>query len=219
VLIVQEPGEHDQQWKAHECDQRLPDIDAIRSDEQENHHQPHVREDRECRCADVHVEAFDLISGSASALVTAAADLPPTFLPPASVGGTATTQTPVIINRLYAADPTIVDGPSSPEKKSLPTISMMLSKISGAEEPSAISVRFATVAFQILHTTRQQQVCVAPCGPPPLTFTGTVAPVFVIVTVSCDVTTSMAAMKVSAMIPTPKKAHSNPSKYRIARSV
>ena len=42
----------------------------------------------------------------------------------------------------------MVPGPSAPVSNLLKTISMILRKISGIEEPIAISVRFATVAFQ-----------------------------------------------------------------------
>ena len=55
--------------------------------------------------------------------------------------------TATIMSKLKAAEPTMVDGPRSPEKKPLPTISMTDNKISGADEPSAMSVRFATVGF------------------------------------------------------------------------
>lgn len=52
-----------------------------------------------------------------------------------SVDGTAQTQIAIIMNRLKAAEPTIVLGPKSPASKPLPTTSIIDNKISGAEEP------------------------------------------------------------------------------------
>ena len=92
-------------------------------------------------------------------------------------------------NRLKAALPTIVDGPRSPVKKSLLRISITDKRISGAELPRAINVKFATVAFQTLYV---------------MSVPGT--------RFSFDVMVSMAAMKMSAMIDTPRKNHKRPSK-------
>jgi hypothetical protein len=55
-----------------------------------------------------------------------------------------------INSRLNAADPTIVDGPSSPAGfPRLLTVSSTESNISGADDPRAIRVKFATVAFHL----------------------------------------------------------------------
>lgn len=54
-----------------------------------------------------------------------------------------------IINRLKAAEPTIVDGPNGDGVASMSfTVPMTLRRISGADDPRAIRVRFATVGFQ-----------------------------------------------------------------------
>lgn len=63
---------------------------------------------------------------------------------------TAGMHTADINKRLKAAEPTMVDGPSSPAgSPRVPTVSRTESKISGADDPKAISVRFATVAFHL----------------------------------------------------------------------
>jgi len=57
-------------------------------------------------------------------------------------------ETPEISSKLKAADPTIVEGPSSPGVvPSYWTVSITLSMISGALEPSAMRVKLATVGF------------------------------------------------------------------------
>ena len=54
-----------------------------------------------------------------------------------------------MIRKLKAAEPTIVEGPSSPGfEPRVYTVSTTLRRISGALDPRAISVRFATVGFQ-----------------------------------------------------------------------
>ena len=93
--------------------------------------------------------------------------------------------------RLKAADPTIVDGPSFDGLASRSeTVPMTESKISGAEEPRAMSVRLATVAFQI----------------------GTSIKTLVFLSLSqssmalvCAVIDSIASMKMSEMMAIPKK--------------
>ena len=57
--------------------------------------------------------------------------------------------TALITRRLKAAEPTMVEGPSSPGvSSSKVTVSMTESKISGALEPRAMRVKFAMVGFQ-----------------------------------------------------------------------
>ena len=61
--------------------------------------------------------------------------------------GTLIMQMAVISRRLNAADPTIVPGPNSPDSKLRLITSMQANNISGADVPSAINVRLATVSF------------------------------------------------------------------------
>ena len=66
-------------------------------------------------------------------------------------------ETPEMTRKLKAAEPTMVEAPSLPGAwPSVETVSIILSKISGALEPRAISVRFAIVGFQteIFFSTR-----------------------------------------------------------------
>lgn len=56
-----------------------------------------------------------------------------------------------MIKKLKAAEPTIVEGPSSPGvDPSVYAVSMTLRRISGALDPRAMRVRLATVGFQTL---------------------------------------------------------------------
>ncbi len=57
-------------------------------------------------------------------------------------------ETALITNRLNEAEPTIVEGPSSPGMSpSIEIVSMQDKRISGALEPSAIKLRLAMVGF------------------------------------------------------------------------
>ena len=90
----------------------------------------------------------------------------------------------------------MVDGPSSPgARPSVSAASSTASMISGAEEPSAMSVRLATVGFQ----TSTLMVRSLPSRPGRRT------------TFSADVICSIASMKMSEMMATPKKHHASAS--------
>ena len=114
-------------------------------------------------------------------------------------------QTALINKRLNAAEPTIVDGPSSPAfSPSVPTVSSTDSKISGADDPRAIKERFAIVAFQT-GTSTQYILSVF------LSYTS-LRYVF-------DVIVSIASMKMSAMIAIPRNRYIRKKKYTPAKKL
>mmetsp|Transcript_3010 Transcript_3010/g.8917 ORF Transcript_3010/g.8917 Transcript_3010/m.8917 type:complete len:214 (+) Transcript_3010:2375-3016(+) len=112
--------------------------------------------------------------------------------------GMANMHTAMMTKRLKAAEPTIVDGPSTPMWKSFLRASTVESRISGAEDPSASNVRLATVPFQ--------------------TATVTVRPVCF----SCTrrfllVMTSMEPTNLSATMLTPRKRYTIAAMYSTTR--
>mmetsp|Transcript_20021 Transcript_20021/g.46609 ORF Transcript_20021/g.46609 Transcript_20021/m.46609 type:complete len:288 (-) Transcript_20021:917-1780(-) len=113
-----------------------------------------------------------------------------------SGAGIAEMQTALITRRLNAAEPTIVNGPSSGAKNLLPINSMMESMISGADEPSAMSVRLATVEFQTFFRIL--------CLTPPCTQTQTF--------LSAAVISSIAPMNWSHTIAMPMKHQAMPTR-------
>mmetsp|Transcript_5229 Transcript_5229/g.13440 ORF Transcript_5229/g.13440 Transcript_5229/m.13440 type:complete len:257 (+) Transcript_5229:713-1483(+) len=114
----------------------------------------------------------------------------------------AETQTALIISRLNAALPTMVDGPSVPAKKPSMHSSVADSRISGADEPSAINERFAMVPFQVLMWNFRRAPLWTSCQ----------------MVFSELVISSMAAMNWSQTIPTPMKTQRRPRKYSTERS-
>ena len=112
--------------------------------------------------------------------------------------GVRALQTAVMTMRLKAAEPTMVDGPSSPALNPPVSTSMTFKRISGAEEPRAMRVRLATVAFHTRTCTRT--------GLPSLS-----TPLFFVY--SLDVTTSIAVINTSAPKPTPIKMSAQTSTH------
>merc|ERR1719369_669648 len=109
-----------------------------------------------------------------------------------SSSGMTYMQRPMIMNKLKAAEPTIVPGPKSPALKLFAQISITDSIISGAEEPKAMRVRLATVSFQTLTTMT--------CDFPVLgSLTET--------SFSCAVIISMDSMNLSETMATPMKRY------------
>jgi len=117
---------------------------------------------------------------------------------------TASTERPLITRRLKAAEPTMVDGPSSPgQSPKVLTVSRTASKISGALDPKAMRDKLATVAFQT------KKVLVETTIP----FLSLISTVLVY-----DVIFSIPAMNISAMIEIPKNSQHNVMKYATART-
>mmetsp|Transcript_18923 Transcript_18923/g.66844 ORF Transcript_18923/g.66844 Transcript_18923/m.66844 type:complete len:222 (-) Transcript_18923:396-1061(-) len=121
-----------------------------------------------------------------------------------SPAGRPTTQIEMMTMRLNEAEPTIVDGPSSSGVvSSVCAVPMTASSTSGADEPSAMSDRFAMVGCHTLMVT----VSLVPV----VGFTRSTL-------LSLLVMTSMPAMKTSAMMATPRKQYMRPNRYRKMRT-
>jgi len=111
-------------------------------------------------------------------------------------------ETPLITNKLNAPDPTMLLGPSSPASPPrFLRASITESKISGADEPSAIKVKLAMVGFQT-GTCKVKTF-------PSLSYTCT--------SLVDDVMISIASMKMSAITEIPRKSHNRKMRYKIPR--
>mmetsp|Transcript_53584 Transcript_53584/g.139607 ORF Transcript_53584/g.139607 Transcript_53584/m.139607 type:complete len:208 (+) Transcript_53584:1487-2110(+) len=123
-----------------------------------------------------------------------------------SPSGMAEIQTAIMTKRLNAALPTMVEGPRAPLLILFGANSITLSKISGALEPKAIRVRFATVSFQTFTVFRRGPLFVAwslsGLGVVPLPSHGR-SPSATGTCFFAEVIFSIAPMKTSDMIPTP----------------
>eukprot|EP00659_Diplonema_papillatum_P010281 gene10280-biopygen10285 len=118
--------------------------------------------------------------------------------------GSSTTHmhTPLMHSKLKAAEPTIVDAPSSPGTESSElTVSMIESRISGALLPRARSVRLATVSFQTVTVI----VTVSPVASSRRT------------TSLAEVIFSIADMKMSEIMAMPKNTYISAPPYNTPR--
>mmetsp|Transcript_31737 Transcript_31737/g.80172 ORF Transcript_31737/g.80172 Transcript_31737/m.80172 type:complete len:206 (+) Transcript_31737:1561-2178(+) len=131
--------------------------------------------------------------------ITVIANTPTSLIRRTSELGMVKMQRPTITKRLNAADPRMVEGPRSPAKKPFLNTSTMESMISGAEEPSAMSVKLAIVGFHIVTVTNF-----------PLSFTLTRSFLLLII--------SIADMNLSATMFTPKKRYNMAMPYKTART-
>lgn len=106
--------------------------------------------------------------------------------------------------RLNAAEPTIVDGPSSPGSfPKFVTVSITERRISGADDPNAISVRLAIVGFH----TETFIVCSTPSMSVYLT------------ALVCEVMTSIESINMSETRAIPKNRYTKPAKYAIISTI
>jgi hypothetical protein len=87
-----------------------------------------------------NIEKIEVVANTPKSLI---------FLVLSSGSSTANIEKPLITSKLKAADPTIVEGPSSPPGyPKVCKVSITDSNISGADDPRAMRDRFARVAFQ-----------------------------------------------------------------------